>query len=124
MEIKEFIKDVILQLADGLQDVIQEQDSHNIIVNPNVVVGTMACGRYIPNNLNSYKNLGRPVQFLQLDMALQVAEGSTLGAGGSARIAIFSGKVSGETSDRNSSESKISIAIPLCLPITDVTQKK
>lgn len=124
MEIKEFIKDVILQLADGLQDVIKEQETHNIIVNPNVVIGSMACGRYIPNNLDSYKNLGRPVQFLQLDMALQVTDGSTLRGGSNIQIAIFSGRVSGEKSDSNSSENKISIAIPLCLPITDITTKK
>ena len=55
MELQAFVKKVILQIADGMHDVIKEQDHHDIVVNPRMTIGSGDEVRFIPNNLESYK---------------------------------------------------------------------
>lgn len=120
MELKEFIKDVIFQLADGLKEVREEQKQHDVVVNPDVVIGTMSCGRYIPNNIKSYKNMGQPVQYLQLDIQLEATKCSKVEVGGGIGVSFLKTKGDFVEDSSQKSGNRMSIAIPLCLPTSKI----
>lgn len=124
MELQAFVKKVILQIADGMQDVINEQDQHNIVVNPRMTIGSGNEVRFIPNNLESYKNYQRPVQILRLEMNVNTTSENSLEIGGKAGFKWFGFRGRGKESASEGYNSKVSITIPISLPTTPVTIKE
>lgn len=122
MELQAFVKKVILQIADGMQDVINEQDQHDIVVNPRMTIGSGDDVRFIPNNLESYKNYQRPVQILRLEMNVNTTSENSLEVGGKAGFKWFGFGGHGKESASEGYSSKVSIAIPISFPVTPITQ--
>ena len=122
MELQAFVKKVILQIADGMQDVINEQDQHDIVVNPRMTIGSGDEVRFIPNNLESYKNYQRPVQLLRLEMNVNTTSENSLEVGGKAGFKWFGFGGNGKESASEGYSSKVSIAIPISFPVTPITQ--
>jgi hypothetical protein len=121
MELQAFVKKVILQIADGMQDVINEQDQHDIVVNPRMTIGSGGDVRFIPNNLESYKNYQRPVQILRLEMNVNTTSENSLEVGGKAGFKWFGFGGNGKESASEGYSSKVSIAIPISFPVTPIT---
>ena len=121
MEIKTFVKNVFLQIADGMQDVINEQKQHNIVVNPRMTIGSGDEVRFIPNNLESYKNYQRPVQLLRLEMNVNATSENALEVGGQGGFKWFGFGGKGKESASEGYSNKVSITIPISLPTTPIT---
>jgi hypothetical protein len=121
MELQTFVKKVILQIADGMQDVINEQHQHDIVVNPRITIGSGDETRFIPTNLESYKNYQRPVQLLRLEMNVNATSENALEVGGEAGFKWFGFGGKGKESASEGYNSKVSITIPISLPTTPVT---
>ena len=115
---------MILQIADGMQDIINEQEQHNIVVNPRITIGSGDETRFIPNNLESYKNYQRPVQLLRLEMNVNATSENALEVGGEAGFKWFGFGGRGKESASEGYNSKVSITIPISLPTTPVTIKE
>lgn len=122
MELQAFVKKVILQIADGMHDVIKEQDHHDIVVNPRMTIGSGDEVRFIPNNLESYKNYQRPVQLLRLEMNVNTTSENSLEVGGQAGFKWFGLGGKGKESASEGYSSKVSITIPISFPTTPITQ--
>lgn len=122
MELKDFVKDVVFQLSDGIREIRAEQNQHEVIINPNLVVGSMSCGRYVPNNKESYNNIGRPVQYIKLDLQLEATEHATVAVGGNVGVSILQAKGDYTENGSHTSGNRMSIAIPICLPTTNVVE--
>lgn len=122
MELQAFVKKVILQIADGMQNVINEQDQHDIVVNPRMTIGSGDDVRFIPNNLESYKNYQRPVQILRLEMNVNTTSENSLEVGGQAGFKWFGLGGKGKESASEGYSSKVSITIPISFPTTPITQ--
>lgn len=122
MELQTFVTKVILQIADGMHDVIKEQDQHDIVVNPRMTIGSGDEVRFIPNNLESYKNYQRPVQLLRLEMKVNTTSENSLEVGGQAGFKWFELGGKGKESASEGYSSKVSITIPISFPTTPITQ--
>lgn len=120
MNIQDYIKEVVFQIADGVNDVIREQEQHNVIINPEMTIGSSNDVRFIPKNIESYKNYGRPAQLLRLDMGIQATEGNQLEVKGGIRLPLLNiggGGIEGAT---QSNTNRVCIAIPICLPTSPI----
>lgn len=49
MNIKDYIKEVIFQITDGVNDVIKEQEQLNVIINPEMTIGSSVDIRLFTN---------------------------------------------------------------------------
>lgn len=78
MNIQDYIKEIVSQIADGVNEVIKEQKKHNVIINPEMTIGSSVDVRFIPQNTASYKNYGRPTQLLRLEMGIETTEENRL----------------------------------------------
>ena len=117
MDIKKFIKETVFQIAQGCSDVIAEQEEYDVLLNPEMTIGSNSEIRFIPKNIDSYKNYKRPVQLLHLEMGVVVTEEDHLQIGG--KIPVIS--VNGTNNERNEYTNIVKISIPICLPITNMS---
>lgn len=125
MEVSEFIKDVIYSLADGITEAIAHQKEHDVIVNPQITVGTDADHLYMPTDSRGYTSMARQVQRLELNIAFRVIEGNDLNAKASVNLfKVVSIGVGGSDTDKNIHEQRLRIAIPICLPVTKIPTKQ
>lgn len=124
MDIRNYIKEVVFQIADGVTDIINEQEKHNVIINPEITIGETIDFRYIPTNSQSYKTHGRPVQLLRLDMGIQTTETNQLEVKGNIGISLFSASGSGAEGATQSNTNKVSIALPVCLPTSSMNKSE
>lgn len=116
MEIKEYIKNAIFQIADGLSEAIQEQESHKVIINPQYVLGTHVENLYMCSKPEQHPHMGRPVQILAFDMSVQTTEDSTTEINGETKICILSASGVAEERISNMAENRLKISIPICFP--------
>lgn len=123
MNIQDYIKEVVFQIADGVNNVIREQEQHNVIINPEMTIGNSEDVRFIPKNTESYKNYGRPVQLLRLDMGIQATKEDQLEIGGGVRFSLLN--IGGGAANRatQSNTNRVSIAIPICLPTSPIDKE-
>ena len=59
MNIQDYIREVVSQIAKGVNDVIREQEQYNVIINPKMTIGDSVDIRFIPKNIDSYIVLAR-----------------------------------------------------------------
>lgn len=113
MDIQSYIKEVVFQIADGINDIITEQKQHNVIINPAMTIGNSTEIRFIPVNRKSYKNYNRPVQLLRLDIGIQTTESNQLEVEGGINLSFIKGGGNGTESAVCSNTNRVGIAIPI-----------
>ncbi|MCI7338116.1 MAG: hypothetical protein ACI3ZV_06785 [Paludibacteraceae bacterium] len=118
MEIKEYIKNAIFEIADGLSEVIKDQTKHKIVVNPCCVLGTHE-NLYVCAKPEQHPAIGRPVQILSFDMSVQTTEDNTTEIKGGSKIYILSASGGLEEHTSNMSENRLKFSIPICLPTSN-----
>ena len=120
MELKDFVKESLCQIAEGILEASKALDQTNAIVNPeNIIVNSeqsQAYGRTRPSNGHVQPNDSRVVEKVDFDVAVSVQEGSTTNAG--IKVAIMSvGLGAGGKSEASSGyESRIKFSIPMVFP--------
>lgn len=120
MELEEYIKNVVFQIADGVSKVIKEQEKHNVIINPKMTIGHSAEVRFTPGKEEHYSKHERPVQMLHLEIGIEATEENKLKVNSGLDLQIV--KFGGSDSNNiiQSSTNKVNIAIPVCLPISEI----
>ncbi len=111
MELRDFVKETLVQIAEGVSEAQERADSLGAHVNPRLTRSSNYASQQ--GFLNSESGAAQVVGF---DVALTVTEGTGTKGG----IGIFAGAVSlgssGQSSAENSSVSRVKFSVPLALP--------
>lgn len=118
MELKDFISNTIEQISLGIIDASKKCESHGVIVNPNITVGSN--GDYSIPKSPEHVNIQRRVQIIDMDIAVNLTntEGSELGG----KIGVSFLRVGRNTieSKNTTHENRIKFSLPICLPTSEV----
>ena len=119
MELRRFIKETLLQIAQGIEDASNALDQTTAIVNPRNIAGS---GGTIDSKVYGYlatdKSFRQAVQSINFDVAISAEHGTETKGG----IGIVVGTVAlgsqGKSDASNTSQSRIQFTIPMVLPTT------
>lgn len=124
MDIKEFVSEAILQIAQGIKKASEkcQENQLDVIVNPNVTIGSDN-GAGIPKDSEQYQ-ISRRIQMVDMDIAVTVQNATEKGVNGNLSISVLGigGKGIGKTA--NIHESRIHFSIPVSFPITIVLKQE
>ena len=112
MELKDFVSETLQQIVEGVKIAQANIEQHEAAVNPNLI------GDYKEHAKHGLllSGTGKVAQIVEFDVALSVKEGTGTKGG----IGVFAGAInlgsSGQSSEENSSQSRVKFCVPLSLP--------
>ena len=118
MDLKEFVKETLVQISKGIEEANEELKDSAAIVNPlNITGHTENAQTYArtrgPSTQAPESRVVQPVKF---DVAVVTESGVTGSAGAKLSIASIGIGAEGKKESSNSSESRISFVIPMVYP--------
>lgn len=116
MELKEFISDVLVQIAEGVRDADEAVSQAGGVASPATRFGPRGDAPDTPH-FATLAN-GAPVFLVDFDVPVTVSESS--GADAHARLSIatvFSAGVGGKQSDSTATVSRVRFKVPIALPV-------
>lgn len=120
MELKDFVKTSICQIAEGILEASEALKQTNAIVNPeNIVVNSeqsQAYGRTRPPRDDGPPSGSRIVEKIDFDVAISVQEGTATSAGIKVAMMSVGLGVGGESKANAGYESRIKSSIPMVFP--------
>lgn len=121
MDLKEFIRESLVQIARGIQEANDALKDTDAIVNPNGIQAypteAKAYGRIDPR----FKDTDSLVHLVSFDVALHAETGTEAGGGLKLSIASVGIGANGKTKDSESTESRVKFEIPVKYPTTNKT---
>jgi hypothetical protein len=120
MELKQFIKETIVQISMGMKEVITMNEELGIIVNPNITIASSHENFHVPTDPENISKLERRVQLLHYDIALTISEEDNIEIGGKVGIQLLGIKGHESGISKNTQENRLNFSIPICLPISDI----
>ena len=89
MDIKEFVSEAIMQIAQGIKEASEkcQENQLDVIVNPNVTIGSNN-GAGIPKNPEKFQ-ISRRIQKVDMDIAVTVQNTKERGTNGSLSISVL-----------------------------------
>ena len=121
MELKDFISNTIEQISLGILEASEKCNKYDVIVNPNITIGTQ--GNYSIPKQPEHVNISRRVQMIDMDIAVTVIESEDGKIGGKLRIPIIEVGMKSQEGKSTSNENRVKFSIPVCLPVTIITEK-
>ncbi|MCJ8286612.1 trypco2 family protein [Halomonas sp.] len=120
MELKDFIRETLVQVAQGIEEASSELQDSTALVNPrNVSINTSENGRHY--GVFSEDKAPSPIRYVE-EIAFDVAVHATEGTEASAKAGISVGSVGiggkGSSSETKSSASRIQFRVPMVMPQT------
>lgn len=116
MELKDFIKQTLLDLAGAIKET-NEDESSNIIVNPkHTSSGAESEGYAYKEAVGGGTEDTRPIQKIKFDVAVTTAGAIQGETGAGINVAGLKVGGSGEVKDEHQNESRIQFEIPVALP--------
>lgn len=117
MNLKEFITETIVGIAEAVGDAAKRLDETTAIVNPSLqsttgVTGT--CGSV------EIQGTLRPVHLIEFDVAVHAAKGKSTEGGIGIVVASIGLGTKGKSQSSDSSESRIKFSVPVALPYREV----
>lgn len=120
MDLKEFVKESIVQISRGIEEANSELKDSEAMVNPIYVqthsTQAQGYGRTAKRKDNSKHPDSKLLQVLDFDVAVTVEAGKQGSAGAKLSIAAFNIGTEGKIDSANRSESRIRFTIPVVLP--------
>lgn len=118
MDLRNFIKEALVQIAQGIDDASNELADSSAIVNPrNVATGVGTKDSKVYGYLASGTNqLQQVVQSINFDVAVSVAKGNETKGGVGLMVGVVALGSQGKTDSTDSSQSRIQFSIPMVLP--------
>ena len=111
MDLKEFVSEALVQIISGVKDAQDKAIELGGKVNPRITGSSEYASQH-----GFLRTADDPAQIVQFDVALTVTEGTGTKGG----IGVFAGAInlgsSGQSSNENSSVSRVKFAVPLTLP--------
>ena len=118
MELKEFVKQTLLQISSGVsesQDAVRRLGG---VVNPSTPTGR-------PTDASYFITIGSGQHVFLVDFDVAVSATDAIEGGGDASLAVvglFSAKGGGKKTKSSESTSRIKFKVPLALPVDDVSK--
>jgi hypothetical protein len=113
MELKEFVKQTLCQIVEGVKEAQAAVTGHGGAVNPRFSRGA-------PSEFSSHgfmqTHTGGFAQFVQFDVALTATEGTGTKGGVGVVTGMFNLGSAGESKAENTSLSHVKFSVPLSLP--------
>lgn len=120
MELKEFVKASLCQIAEGILEASEALKQTNAIVNPNNIIvnseQSQAYGRTRPPREGIAPPDSRIVEKVEFDVAISVQEGTATNAGLKVAIMSVGLGAGGESKSNSGYESRIKFSIPMVFP--------
>lgn len=114
MELKDFIKQTLTEITNGVKEAQEEIKDSGAYINPG--------GFHRGENLDlEYANQFRHVQKVKMSVAVNAVENSEI-KGKAGIISVLSLGVSGKVSDVNTVTNRIEFEIPISLPTMNIKQ--
>jgi len=121
MDLKDFVKETLVQISKGVQESIEAVRESGGYTNP-------AAGGGVKNDNSSYfgsMGEGQNVFLVDFDVAVTVDENSEASGGGKLKVAgIFSVGGDAGISSKSSSTNRVSFKIPLALPVDPISREE
>lgn len=117
MELKEFIRETLIQITNGVIEAQQTLKDTGCYINPE--------GYHLKEQIKpGYDKEYRHVQKIKMSISVNVIEGNENKAGIGVFSSILNAGVSAKNSDTNSTTNRIEFEIPISLPVMEVDNKK
>jgi len=121
MDIKDFVKEALLQITAGVKDAQEQVRDSGGYVNPSVVAS--APGKAEMAHFALMES-GQNVFLVDFDVAVSVAESTEGGAGAKLAVAsLFSLQAGGKAGATSESTSRIKFKVPLALPLDSASKQ-
>jgi hypothetical protein len=118
MDLKEFVKETLIQISTGVRDAQAEVRKLGGLVNPATYSSGNAGGAYFA----SYKD-GHHIFLVDFDVAVTVTENSATNAEAKLKVAsLLSLGAGGSSSAQNEVTNRLSFKVPLAFPIDSESQ--
>jgi hypothetical protein len=120
MDLREFVKEALLQVVSGVTEAQEAVHAKGGYVNPSALSHV---GDHSQTTLFATLSSGQNVFLIDFDVAVTASE--SVDAGGSAKLSVvslFSAQVGGKSATSTESVSRIRFKVPLALPL-DATSK-
>lgn len=120
MDLKDFVKESIVQIAKGIEEANVELAESEAMVNPMYIIANsesaQSYARTKPRNQDDVNPDAKVVEKVQFDVAVVVESGEQGTAGAKLSIASIGIGTEGKKERSNKSESRIQFSIPVVYP--------
>lgn len=118
MDLRDFIKETIIQVALGIEDAAEALKDSSAIVNPKNVLGTAgASDAKVYGYLGDANNTSRQaVQRIDFDVAVSVGSGTETKGGIGLIVGAIALGSQGKSDASSTSQSRIQFSVPMVLP--------
>ena len=120
MELKDFIKSSLCQIAEAILEANEELGGTDAVVNPTRMQthtnNSQAYGRTVKDEDDTYLSKTRIVEKVEFDVSVTTDAETQANGGVKISIASVSFKAGGQSNDKAGSESRIKFAIPMVFP--------
>lgn len=117
MDLRNFIKESLVQIAQGIDDASIALKGTSAIVNPRSVVGAHGTAdAKVYGYVSEDKKMRQAVQSINFDVAVSVAQGTETKGGVGLMVGMVALGSQGKSDASNTSQSRIQFTIPMVLP--------
>jgi hypothetical protein len=120
MDLKDFVKETIVQISKGIEEANAELEESKAMVNPVYVSlnsqGAQGYGRTKERDPDYGNHDSKILQKVDFDVAVSIEAGQQGSAGAKLSIASIGIGAEGKTESSNKSESRIKFSIPVVFP--------
>jgi hypothetical protein len=120
MELKDFIKSSLCQIAEAILEANEELGGTDAVVNPTRMQthtnNSQAYGRTVKDEDDTYLSKTRIVEKVEFDVSVTTDAETQANGGVKISIASVSLKAGGQSNDKAGSESRIKFSIPMVFP--------
>jgi hypothetical protein len=122
MELREFISDVLVQIAEGVRDADEAVAQAGGVASPATHHGPSVDAR---ENHFARSTPGAPVFLVDFDVAVTVSDSTDKGAHAGLHIAnVLSAGVGGKAAESTASVSRVRFKVPIALPVYAASAEK
>ena len=120
MDLKEFVKETLIQITAGVRDAQGEVRALGGIVNPATLTRTDGAGSYF-STIDDIHH----VFLVDFDVAVSVTENTGTNAGAKLNVATFlTLGAGGQSANSSAATNRLTFKVPLALPLDEPTQTK
>ncbi len=118
MELKEFIKETLVQITQGIEDANKDLKNSSAQVNPKNVM-TYTRGDHFVMRLDVDKEHKNFVDFIEFDVVACAKDGKATKGGLGIIVGAFALGTQGQSANSSGKESRIKFRIPMLLPTSE-----
>jgi hypothetical protein len=116
MDLKEFIRESLVQISEGIQEANEKLNESEACVNPHGIQAYSNEAKAYGRINRKFDNKEQIVQLVDFDVALHADSGTETGGGLKLSIASIGVGADAKSSEKSSSESRIKFSIPMVYP--------